>query len=157
STITDPKLRAATQDGLFNPETCVAHRARLAETDKQAILAELQQQGLLNKSDSDAFPGGAIAGIFPPLPEDGATCPHLPQSFAAAPGSGFNGHHSYPGGLPVHESFNLSSALSFSENYRLNVGMAGEDGLPRVAPLPPSGSRDAAEHSDLTINHDWIV
>jgi hypothetical protein len=157
STITDAGLRAATQDGLFNADTCVAHRARLTEADKQGIIAELQQQGLLNKTDADAFPGGAMAGIFPPLRDDGTACPHLPQSFASAPGSVFNGHHSYPGGLPVHESFNLSSAISFSENYRLNIGLTGEDGLPRVAPLPPFGSRDAAEHSDLTINHDWIT
>jgi hypothetical protein len=157
STIADPGLRAATHDGLFNADTCVAHRAKLTEAGKQGIVAELLQQGLLNKTDADAFPGGAIAGIFPPLRDDGSACPHLPQSFAAAPGSVFNGHHSYPGGLPVHESFNLSSAISFSENYRLNVGISGEDGLPRVAPLPPFGSRDAAEHSDLTLNHDWIV
>ncbi len=155
STISDAGLRAATHDALFNPDTCVTHRARLTETDKKAILAELQQQGLFKTTDADAFPGGAMAGIFPPLRDDGTACPHLPQAFASAPGSGFNGHHSYPGGLPVHESFNLSSAISFRENYRLNVGITGEDGLPRVALLP--GSHDAAEHSDLTINQDWII
>ena len=157
STITDAGLRAATQDALFNPDTCVAHRSRLTAADKQTILMELQQQGLFSKTDADAFPGGAMAGIFPPLRDDGTACPHLPQAFASAPGSVFNGHHSYPGGLPVHESFNLSSAISFSENYRLNVGISGEDGLPRVAPLPPFGLRDAADHSDLSINHDWII
>jgi hypothetical protein len=155
STISDAGLRAATHDALFNSDTCVTHRARLTETDKKAILAELQQQGLFNTSDADAFPGGAMAGIFPPLRDDGTACPHLPQAFASAPGSVFNGHHSYPGGLPVHESFNLSSAISFRENYRLNVGITGEDGLPRVAPLP--ASHDAAEHSDLTISQDWII
>jgi len=155
STISDAGLRAATHDALFNRDTCVTHRARLTETDKKTILAELQQQGLFNTTDADAFPGGTITGIFPPLRDDGTACPHLPQAFASAPGSVFNGHHSYPGGLPVHESFNLSSAISFRENYRLNVGITGEDGLPRVAPLP--GSHDTAEHSDLTINYDWII
>jgi hypothetical protein len=155
STISDPALRAATHDALFNPDTCVSHRARLTASDKKAIVAELQQQGLLNATDADAFPGGALAGIFPPLRDDGTACPHLPQAFASAPGSVFNGHHSYPGGLPVHESFNLSSAISFRENYRLNVGITGEDGLPRVALLP--GSHDAAEHSDLAISYDWII
>jgi hypothetical protein len=155
STISDAGLRAATQDALFNPDTCVTHRARLTESDKKAILAELQRQGLFNTTDAGAFPGGAMAGVFPPLRDDGTACPHLPQAFGSAPGSVFNGHHSYPGGLAVHESFNLSSAISFRENYLLNVGIPGEDGLPRVAPLP--GSHDAAEHSDLTISHDWIV
>jgi hypothetical protein len=155
STISDAGLRAATHDALFNRATCVTHRARLTETDKNAILAELQQQGLFNTTDADAFAGGAMTGIFPPLRDEGTACPHLPQAFASAPGSGFNGHHSYPGGLPVHESFNLSSAISFRENYRLNVGITGEDGLPRVASLP--GSHDAAEHSDLAISYDWII
>jgi len=155
ATISDAGLRAATLDALFNPDTCVTHRARLTESDKKAVLAELQQQGLFKTADADAFPGGAMAGVFPPLRGDGTACPHLPQAFASAPGSVFNGHHSYPGGLAVHESFNLSSAISFRENYRLNVGITGEDGLPRVAPLP--GSNDAAEHSDLTINRDWII
>src|SRR5450631_624239 len=155
STISDAGLRAATHDTLFNRATCVTHRARLTETDKNAILAELQQQGLFNTTDADAFAGGAMTGIFPPLRDEGTACPHLPQAFASAPGSGFNGHHSYPGGLPVHESFNLSSAISFRENYRLNVGITGEDGLPRVASLP--GSHDAAEHSDLAISYDWII
>lgn len=155
STISDAGLRTATHDALFNPDTCVTHRARLTESDKKAIVAELQQQSLFNATDADAFPGGAIAGIFPPLRDDSTACPHLPQAFASAPGSVFNGHHSYPGGLAVHESFNLSSAISFRENYRLNVGITGEDGLPRVAPLP--ASPEVAEHSDLAISRDWIV
>jgi hypothetical protein len=155
ATLSDAGLRTATHDALFNPDTCVRHRARLTESEKKSILEELQQQGLINKADGDAFPGGVIAGIFPPLRDDGTSCPHLPQAFASAPGSVFNGHHSYPGGLAVHESFDLSSAISFRENYLLNVGLTGEDGLPRVAPLP--GSRDVAEHSDLSINHDWTV
>jgi hypothetical protein len=155
ATISDAGLRTASHDALFNPDTCVTHRARLTEPDKKAILAELQQQGLFKTTDADAFPGGAMAGVFPPLRDDGTACPHLPQAFASAPGSVFNGHHSYPGGLPVHDSFNLSSAISFRENYRLNVGITGEDGLPRVAPLP--GAHDAAAHSDLTISQDWII
>src|SRR5580700_6718236 len=37
TTITDAGLRAATQDALFNPDTCVAHRTRLTAADKQAM------------------------------------------------------------------------------------------------------------------------
>ena len=157
ATIDDAKLKAATHDALFNPDTCVKHRANLTAADKDKIVAELIGLGLINEADGKAFPGGAVTGVFPPLRDDGTACPHLPMAWGAAPGSGFTGHHSYPGGLPVHESFNLSSAISFSENYRLNVGLTGEDGLPRVAPLPPNGSREAVNHSDLVINNDAII
>ncbi|WP_298877721.1 hypothetical protein [uncultured Bradyrhizobium sp.] len=157
ATIDDAKLKAATHDALFNPDTCVTHRANLTATDKDKIIAELISLGLINEADGKAFPGGAVTGVFPPLRDDGTACPHLPMAWGAAPGSAFAGHHSYPGGLPVHESFNLSSAISFSENYRLNVGLSGEDGLPRVAPLPPNGSREVVNHSDLVINNDAIL
>jgi len=156
ASIDDAKLKAATHDALFNPNTCVTHRANLTAADKDKIVAELISLGLINEADGKAFPGGAVTGVFPPLRDDGTACPHLPMAWGAAPGSGFTGHHSYPGGLPVHESFNLASAISFSENYRLNVGLTGEDGLPRAALLPPNGSRDVS-HSDLVINNDAIL
>lgn len=155
--LTDRKLRSQTQDGLFNPHTCIAHRAGLTETDKQAILSELQTQGLYSPADAAAFPGGAEAGVFPPVLNDGSDCPQLPMPFGAAPGSSFGSHHSYPGGLPVHESFNMSSSLSFEENYKLSFGLPGADGLPRVAPLPPFGSRNVATRSDIAITTDWII
>ncbi|MCP3383031.1 MULTISPECIES: hypothetical protein [unclassified Bradyrhizobium] len=155
ATIDDAKLKAATRDALFNPNTCVAHRANLTASDKEKIIAELTSQGLINEANGKAFPGGAVTGVFPPLRDDGTACPHLPMAWGAAPGGAFAGHHSYPGGLPVHESFNLASAISLSENYRLTVGLTGEDGLPRVAPLP--SSRDAVNRSDLVMNNDAII
>jgi hypothetical protein len=149
TTINNEKLKAATRDALLNADTCVAHRANLTAADKEKIVSELTREGLINEVDGKQFPGGVIAGVFPPLRADGTACPHLPMAWSAAPGSVFNSHHSYPGGLAVHESFNLSSALSFSDNYRLNVGLPGPDGLPRAAPLPPFGSYEAVVHSDV--------
>ncbi len=58
-----------------------------------------------------------LAGVFLPVCEDGSACPKLPQRFDSAPGSNFGGHHSYPGGLAIHESFNLSS-LNVGNEYR---------------------------------------
>jgi hypothetical protein len=157
STITNKTLREQTQDALFNPNTCIAHRANLTETTKQAILAQLLSAGLYNATDAANFPGGAEAGVFPPVKNDGTACPLLPQGFGVAPGSTNGGHQSYPGGLAVHESFNLSSALSFEQNYQLNYGITNGKGLPEVAPLPPFGSLGAAAKGDLAISNDTIV
>ncbi len=157
STTTDRRLRVQTEDALFNPQTCIQHRAGLTATTKSAILARLLAAGLYSPADAAAFPGGAMAGIFPPVRDDGRACPHLPQGFGVAPGSNFGGHQSFPGGLAVHESFNLSSAASFDENYKLAYGLPGFDGLPRMAPLPPFGPRDAARRSDLVIARDTVL
>ena len=104
-------------------------------------------------ADAAACPGGAAAGVFPPVGAGDGTCPKLPQAFYAAPGSNFGSHHSYPGGLAIHEGFNVSSALSFAENYKLAYGTPGPDGLPRMAPLSSPGSRQ----SDLEISQDEVV
>jgi len=114
--IRDGAIREATLDALRNPVTCVAHRVRVGEEVKAAILGKLREEGLL-------APGGnAETGIFPPLKNDGGACPQLPLTLAAAPGSTFGSHHSYPGGLAVHEAFNLQSALNFAALYRKMYG-----------------------------------
>jgi hypothetical protein len=157
TTTSNAKLREQTEDALFNPNTCIMHRANLTAATKSAILAKLLAAGLYNPSDASTIQGGALAGVFPPVLADGTACPHLPQPFGSAPGSINGGHQSYPGGLSIHESFNLSSALAFGLNYKLSYGMAGKDGLPRVAELPPFGNPDAAAHSDLKISQDYLT
>jgi hypothetical protein len=101
--IEDAKLRKETLDALDDP--CIHHRANLTEAQKDAIVATLTAQGLINPADGAAIVGGVKAGIFPPVLDDSSACPKLPQAFYSAPGStSVNGHHSYPGGLVVHES-----------------------------------------------------
>jgi hypothetical protein len=116
--IDDASVRAITLDAIANATTCVAHRAGLQESDKDAILQELIAAGLADVHDNSTFPSGLKAGVFPPLLEDGRACPKLPQTFFSAPGSFFGGHHSYPGGLPIHEAFNDVSNLNFAKGYR---------------------------------------
>src|SRR5476649_2582065 len=110
--IGDPALRQATSDAIENPATCVAHRAQLDPAGKAKILEELSAAGLVDPADDAKFPGGLLAGIFPPVKDYGGACPHLPQAFDAAPGSVFGGHHSYPGGLAIHEALNLESDIN---------------------------------------------
>jgi hypothetical protein len=126
-TIHDATLREATLDALRNPATCVAHRAHLSAEVKESILAKLREEGLLPVN------GEAIAGVFPPLKNDGSDCPQLPLTLASAPGSSFGSHHSYPGGLAAHEAFNQQSAISFAALYRKQYG------------------------AGTLINRDWVV
>jgi hypothetical protein len=95
---------------------------------------QLLAAGFVNAADP-------LGGIFPPLVDDGGACPRLPQPFGAAPGSGSGSHHSYPGGLAVHEAFNSVSAQSFAQAYRRIYGS------------------DLSFHQDVLIAaplwHDW--
>lgn len=112
--IHNDKVRDAALDAL-KPDTCIAHRAGLTSEQKTGILAELTREGLLSGGD-------AMAGVFPAVREDGSACPKLPQRFDVAPGSNFGGHHSYPGGLAIHESFNLTNSLNLASEYRQKYG-----------------------------------
>lgn len=120
--INDPIIRRVTLDGLTNPRTCIAHRAGLTEQKKTQILKELLRQGLLKEDAGASLNGGLLAGIFPPVLEEATTCPQLPLPFTATPGSEFGGHHSYPGGLAVHEAFNDQNSISLAATYRAAYG-----------------------------------
>jgi hypothetical protein len=116
-------------------------------------VAKLLAEGLYSATDAASFPGGALAGVFPPVVNDGSPCPKLPQPFGSAPGSVWGGHHSEPGGLALHEAFNEKSDLSFAENYERNYrpvdlpGFAGE-------PHPFTGlNQDVIVAAPLW--HDW--
>jgi hypothetical protein len=118
----DPSLRAQTLDAISNPSTCVVHRANLTPAQQAAIVQQLLTAGLVDPADNATFPGGLLAGVFPPILSDGSACPQLPQTFFSAPGSAFGGHHSYPGGLPIHESNNDSSDVELAGQYRAVYG-----------------------------------
>ena len=140
-------LRNATQDALSR-RSCVQHRANVSESDKEAIVEQLRKQGLFRPADADAFPGGAKAGVFPAVFDEGTACPRLPQTFYSAPGSVYGGHHSYPGGLVVHETFNNLSDLQLAAGYRRVYGTT-RHGLPVI------GRGD--EHTDINIDEDLVV
>ena len=125
--IHDPGLRKQTLEAISNPQDCIRHRAHLSDADKDRILHTLIEVGLLDAHDDAAFPGGLKAGVFPALIHDGSECPLLPQSFFSAPGSYSGGHHSYPGGLAMHEAFNAAAAHDLAANYELRYGAVALD------------------------------
>ena len=157
--LSNANLKRQTLDGLANPNTCILHRANLKPADKQNIIAELLAQGLLNKADDSTFPGGLLAGVFPPVLNDPSACPHLPQPFWSAPGSSFGGHHSYPGGLPVHESNNDTADINLADEYGHVygntdpfTGTATINLLGIYQPQPDNPTKNA-----LGLDHDLIL
>ncbi len=155
----DRPLRMATLDILQNPKTCVMHRRGLATPQAQdAVIEALFDAGLINRADAAAFPSGVRAAIFPPVLQAATDCPQLPQPLESAPGSAFGGHHSYPGGLPVHESNNDLSDIHLASQYQAVYGNVDRRGLPEVE----AGGDDARPHAHgqadgLPIDADVII
>jgi hypothetical protein len=158
--ITDEKLHKETIDALGNDATCLRHRANLTDAQKDALVQSLVSQGLLNLSDGASIQGGAKAGVFPALVDDGTACPKLPQTFFSAPGSAsVFGHHSYPGGLPIHEANNDVADIHLADEYRQVYGHSGRKGLPTLAPdvLRSSSASEGEGSSDIFISQDLII
>jgi hypothetical protein len=158
----DKKLKAQTLDAISNPQTCVTHRAGVDANKKTAILQQLMAAALVDPNDNATFPGGLLAGIFPPILNEGSACPRLPQAFFSAPGSVYGGHHSYPGGLPVHESNNDISDVNLAAQYAAVYGNSLNE-LPFVSAKTPAKATqqsvgfviDADIILGAPIWHDW--
>jgi hypothetical protein len=149
----DTKLRSETLDAISNPGTCVFHRAGFTDAVKDTILMTLKTQGLVRLSDDTTFPGGLKAGVFPPVLNETSNCPQLPQPFYSAPGSVFHGHHSYPGGLPIHESNNDVADQHLADEYRSIYGGSVAGGLAAI----PAGAANGSSGKAITIDDDIIV
>lgn len=106
ATIRDARTRAAVQAVLENPAPTLA--ARLADAkDRAAVCQELSAKGYVKEATADT--------LLPPLADGADTAP---QPFRSAPGSGYQSHHSYPGGLATHTACNMKISLSIFEAYR---------------------------------------
>src|SRR5579864_7547096 len=147
--IEDPQLRNMTLDSFLNPNTCIRHRIHVTDSVKTQIVNTLLAQNLVNPADAASITGGVKAGVFPPVINDGSACPTLPMTFKATPGSNFGGHHSYPGGLAVHESFNDRSSINFADTYRGEYGIVSPQNLPIATGI--------SRHGDVDINQDVVL
>ena len=150
----DDSLRAQTLDAISNATTCVKHRANVAPATQKAIVQQLLAAGLVDPADNNTFPGGLLAGIYPAIVNDGSACPQLPQAFFSARGSVFGGHHSYPGGLPIHESNNDISDVYLANQYRAVYGHSAH-GFPQLDTKVLL--KKPAEKGEVFIDQDIIV
>ncbi len=148
--LNDADLRRTMLDLINNPNTCIEHRRGVTRDTQIAIVAKLVEAGLLEQGNEKED----LVRIFPPFKGDLA-CPHLPQSFDAAPGGVFaDGHHSYPGGLVIHEAFDLASSLSLAADY-VTVYRAKEGALPLFDLSSDARMNDA--YIGLPINQYTII
>ncbi len=104
-TIGDARLRTQVQQLLEDPAPRYARKYPTPES--RALLRDaLAREGFVA---ADA----PVSGIFPPGTQTGG----IIQPFWSAAGSDLNSHHSYPGGLLIHELFNATMAANFQRTY----------------------------------------
>jgi hypothetical protein len=125
--LTDPTLRRATLEVMRNPAPTYQLKSP-TRADKEAVRQELLAAGLITDQVT-------LEGIFPPVGD----AHEAPQAFWSAPGSTYAGHHSYPGGLVVHEWTNASLAVQFVDSYDQRYGLVSESGAidPSIATAAP--------------------
>lgn len=108
--IHNPKLRAMTRQVLDNPCPTLLERLGDAAARKRAC-EELTAGGYVK----DATPDTLL-----PAWND----PHkAPQPFYSAPGSGYQSHHAYPGGLATHTAGNLHISVEIFKTYQDVYGL----------------------------------
>lgn len=104
ATIHNPQVRKTVFEILANPAPTFIEP--LASGNKRAVYDELTTKGLLEKVAAEDF--------LPPV----QSCKQSPQLFLSAPGSGYQSHHAYPGGVVTHTTLNLKISLAIHDNYR---------------------------------------
>lgn len=105
ASIGDARLRASARELIEDPAPRYARKYPTQESREQ-LRVTLSRDGFI-KADAP------VAGIFPPNTERAGVV----QPFWSAPGSELTSHHSYPGGLLVHELFNSSTAANLAHTY----------------------------------------
>lgn len=105
ATIKNTQLRRQVAEILTNPAPLFAGPLADSRT-RRSVWEELQAKKLLTGVSLDDF-----------LPATGDFT-RSSQHFYSAPGSGYQSHHSYPGGLVTHTALNVKVSLGISEGYR---------------------------------------
>jgi hypothetical protein len=105
ATIQNEVTRKAVLDAIENPAPTLLKR--LADPGARAAAhQDLTAKELLKERGESDF-----------LPERGSDSASL-HPFWVAPGSGYQSHHSYPGGLATHTALNLRVSLALYEGYK---------------------------------------
>ncbi|SDF29291.1 metal-dependent phosphohydrolase [Desulfovibrio legallii] len=116
--IQDAALRRQVLDILDNPAPTLAQNL-----DQKAAAKALREAGLL-AADPDT-------PLLPPV----ADPQRAPQPFFSAPGSGWQSHHAYPGGLATHVAMNVRSTLGLLRDYPETFGFAPDKDVALAAQL----------------------
>ncbi|MDD3312362.1 twin-arginine translocation signal domain-containing protein [Pseudodesulfovibrio sp.] len=102
--IRNPGIRNAVLAILDNPAPTLMKG--MGASEKKAVYKELTAKGLLKDvAEKDFLPASADPA-------------RASQPFYSAPGSGYQSHHAYPGGLATHTDLNVRVSLSIYDGYR---------------------------------------
>lgn len=102
--IRNPAIRHQVEAILDNPAPTLTKG--MGRSDKKTIYKELTAKGLLKEVKETDF--------LPPV----ANSSQSSQPFYSAPGSGYQSHHSYPGGLATHTDLNVRVSMALYDGYR---------------------------------------
>ena len=102
--IRNPAIRSKVEAILDNPAPTLART--IGKSEKKALHQELTAKGLLKDVKE--------ADFMPPMSDP----TKAPQPFRSAPGSGYQSHHSYPGGLATHTDLNTRVSVALYDGYR---------------------------------------
>lgn len=106
-TIKNSDLRRLIKTIYDDPDPLVVRR--LDKDSRRQLWQTLSSKGYTGQSEND---------FLPPLPEQNASA--IP--FYAAPGSGYQSHHAYPGGLVTHVATNVQITDAIIDNYHRVYG-----------------------------------
>lgn len=101
--IRNPALRRQVTAILDNPAPTLMKR--IGTSEKKAIHKELVAEKLIEGVSEQDF--------LPPVKDASKTS----QPFYAAPGSGYQSHHAYPGGLATHTDLNVRVSKALADGY----------------------------------------
>ncbi|VBB07416.1 Hypothetical protein LUCI_2665 [Lucifera butyrica] len=103
--IMDINLRNTVAGIIANPAPTFMNRY-MDRDSRKSIWQRLTDAGLLDH-------GVSSDSLFPPYKDPNES----PQQFISAPGSGYDSHHPYPGGLSAHVATNIKITLSLYQTY----------------------------------------
>lgn len=106
--IQDPAIRKVVRDILDNPAPTML--SELSDpAARKAAYERMAGMGFVEKTSIEDFlPAGAAE--------------KSPQPFLSAPGSGYQSHHAYPGGVVTHTAANLRLSLALYDAYQQTYG-----------------------------------
>lgn len=108
ATMQDAKVKKVVTEMLNNPAPTFL--APFTDGKKEQVYNELQAKKLID--------GVAMADFLPPITD----IKKSPQPFNTAPGSGYQSHHAYPGGVVTHTALNLKASLAIFQGYKETYG-----------------------------------
>lgn len=147
SSLKNRGLRTKVEEVLEHPAPTFL--SQYGSADVTRVYAELQAKGLVDPDKITA------ETLLPPIQDPKVS----PQPFLTAPGSGYQSHHPYPGGLVTHTAANVSILLGiyhayeevFADSCDYDTAVAGEILHDLAKPYVFQWQADGSSRKEYTI------